>query len=117
MRGARETSGVSLAEPYTLFFDSQDSFHRFFQLIIIIIINHIALSCNSYGKLPQLYYSTVLARNKVASGYPSAVIFHACEQASVFSLDSRSKTSDREPYLAHDPLDQRGLWAFRPPEP
>src|SRR6266516_2517718 len=85
--------------------------------IIIIIINHIALSCNSYGKLPQLYYSTVLARNKVASGYPSAVIFHACEQASVFSLDSRSKTSDREPYLAHDPLDQRGLWAFRPPEP
>jgi hypothetical protein len=84
---------------------------------IIIIINHIALSCNSYGKLPQLYYSTVLARNKVASGYPSAVIFHACEQASVFSLDSRSKTSDREPYLAHDPLDQRGLWAFRPPEP
>src|SRR6266516_3514013 len=83
----------------------------------IIIINHIALSCNSYGKLPQLYYSTVLARNKVASGYPSAVIFHACEQASVFSLDSRSKTSDREPYLAHDPLDQRGLWAFRPPEP
>ena len=93
-----------------------------FRLAYIIITfffvcNHIASSYYSYGKLPQLYYSTVLARNKVASGYPSAVIFHACEQAFIFSLDSRSKTSDREPYLTHDPLDQRGLWAFRPPEP
>jgi hypothetical protein len=55
-----------------------------------------------------------LARNEVASEYLSAVVSYACEQASVFSFNSRNKTSDREPYLAHDPLDQRGLWAFRP---
>ena len=33
-----------------------------------------------------------------------------------FLLTAGVKTPDREPYLAHDPLDQRGLWAFRPPE-
>ena len=83
--------------------DYRDIFYFYF------LFNHIASSYFSYGKLPQLYYSTVLARNKVALEYPSAVVSYTYKQASVFLLTAGKKTSDREPYLAHDPLDQRGL--------
>jgi hypothetical protein len=85
--------------------------------MLFFVCNHIASSYYSYGKLPSLYYSIVLARNESCFRLkPSAVVFPAYKrkQASVFLLTVG--TSDREPYLAHDPLDQRGLWAFRPPE-
>jgi hypothetical protein len=55
--------------------------------LILLLFNHIASSYFSYGKLPQLYYSTVWPEIKLLPDIPSAVVFFMLvKQASVFLL-------------------------------
>src|SRR5436309_2480051 len=70
--------------------------------LFVIILHRAIIAIASY-----LNYITVQfwPEKKLLQDILQPLFFYACKQASVFfSLDSR-KTSDCEPYLAHNPLD------------